>query len=375
MKVILHVITGLDGGGAERLLYTFLSKVAAGPNRHVVVSMTDDGEMGEPIRRLGLPVYTLGMRRGVPSLGAILEFWRVLGEVKPGIIQSWMYHANLLAALVRRSRRVPIVWCLHATGLEGNGYGIVSRWTRKACVRLSRLPHVVVANSNATFQYHYHSGYRARRWEIIPNGFDTSQFKPRPSARRTIRHELGMPQESFVIGLFSRHDPMKDHSTFFRAASIFAKSEPTAYFVMAGEGVTDENPVLSSLVEKTSLGDRVRLIGFREDIQEVTAALDVATSTSAFGESFSNTTAEAMASEVPCVVTDLPAVRELIGNTGMVVPLRSPEALVSAWQKLFDLGEDGRKRLGEAGRRRIEECFAIERMVRSYDVLYDSLLV
>jgi len=373
VKRILHLIPGLEGGGAEFLLYKLIEFSSSRNYEHTVVSMTNDGVFGNRIRALGAPVITLGMKRGRPGLGGMARFWSTVSLSKPGLIHAWMYHANLLGAISAPPRGIPLIWALHATELEESQYSVSARLTRKLCIQLSGVPDVVVANSMTTYAHHIESGYRARRWEIIPNGFDTSRFLPQSAARERIILELGLRPDAFLIGLFARLDPMKDHQTFLDAASIFARDVPSAHFILAGSDITWQNAHLREMIVQRGLDHRVSLLGYREDIESVTAALDVATSSSVFGESFSNTTAEAMACGVPCVVTALSAVVELVGSTGIVVSLRAPTELARAWKDLLEAGAEGRRTLGERGVHRIRELFTIQYMVERYEALYRSL--
>jgi glycosyltransferase involved in cell wall biosynthesis len=111
----------------------------------------------------------------------------------------------------------------------------------------------------------------------------------------------------------------------------------------------------------------------RRDITRITAALDVATLSSSFGEGFSNVVGEAMACEVPCVVTDVGDSAQVVGDTGIVVPPKDPQALADGWRKLIEMGVEGRQRLGRAAREWIQQEYSLESVVTQYENLYLSL--
>jgi glycosyltransferase involved in cell wall biosynthesis len=113
-------------------------------------------------------------------------------------------------------------------------------------------------------------------------------------------------------------------------------------------------------------------MGEREDVEEVTAALDIASLVS-YGEGFPNIICEAMACGVPCVVTDVGDSARIVGDAGRVVPSRDPQALAAAWNALIDLGEEGRRGLGMAARQRVKERFDLSDVVREYEKLYTSI--
>ena len=120
------------------------------------------------------------------------------------------------------------------------------------------------------------------------------------------------------------------------------------------------------------LKDRFHLLGERNDIESITAGLDIASSSS-YGEGFPNILCEAMACEVPCVATDVGDSARIVGNTGEVVSAKDPEALAMAWTEMIGLGEEGRRRLGVAARKRVMDHFELSKIVKKYEALYTSL--
>jgi glycosyltransferase involved in cell wall biosynthesis len=231
----------------------------------------------------------------------------------------------------------------------------------------------VVVNSATGQAFHTQIGYHPREWVLIPNGIDDQQFRPDAVARRSVRQELGLEPEALLIGLIARFDPMKDHTTFLQAARLLLDSHPQTHFLLCGAEVTPENLQLSCQIETGHLQERVHLLGLRRDITRITAALDVATLSSSFGEGFSNVVGEAMACEVPCVVTDVGDSAQVVGDTGIVVPPKDPQALADGWRKLIEMGVEGRQRLGRAAREWIQQEYSLESVVTQYENLYLSL--
>jgi glycosyltransferase involved in cell wall biosynthesis len=165
---------------------------------------------------------------------------------------------------------------------------------------------------------------------------------------------------------------MKDHATFFRAASALAAEKDSVHFILAGDGVVASNAQVAKLMD-SRIRDKVHLLGRRDDVPRLLAAMDVATSASAYGEGFSNAVAEAMACGVPCVVTDVGDAGWIVGDTGMVVPPGSPDLLAKAWSRLLGMDRDQRKRLGERARARVAENFEISAVVRRFEDFYRGL--
>ncbi len=168
---------------------------------------------------------------------------------------------------------------------------------------------------------------------------------------------------------------MKDHANFLQAAALLVKNNRDIHFLLAGTEINQENQTLYQLIKELGLVNNVHLLGECSDMPRLTAALDIASSASAYGEAFPLILGEAMSCGVPCVVTDVGDSGWIVGNTGKVVPPRNPEALANAWQELIALGIEGRETFGRAARERIIECFALDSVVTQYEQLYKKVLV
>jgi glycosyltransferase involved in cell wall biosynthesis len=375
MKIV-YITTGLYTGGAENMLYKLLSKINRERFNPVVVSLMDHGTVGDRIASLGVPVYTIGMKSGMPTPAAIWKLIRTMRQLKPDLIQGWMYHGNL-AALVAKffsSPKIPVLW-----GIRCSVYSLAlqKRMTAsiiKFCAALSRFTTEIVFVSQIAKKQHETLGYPSEKNSVIPNGFETSLFTPSSEARLNVRSELGLAETSFLIGLIARYHPMKDHTNFLHAAALLLKSYPDVHFVLVGREVHTENKVLKNLIQDLGISQHIHLLGERRDMNRLTAALDIACSASAYGEGFPNVIGEAMSCGVPCAVTDVGDSGWIVGNTGRVVPPRSPEALAHAWKELIVLGSEGREILGKAARARIIECFSLDSVVHQYESLYESAL-
>lgn len=341
----------------------------------LVVSMTDAGTLGPSIEAHGVQVVTLGMRRGRPSIRGLWALSRLLRKERPQILQTWLYHADLLGLVAGKLSGVPaIAWNVRCSNMDMRDYRSLSGWTVRMLASLSAWPGLVIVNSETGRQVHERLGYRPRRWAVIPNGFDLEQFAPDPGARQKLRLELGLPGDALLIGMVARYDPMKDHATFLQAARLLLRTTTEAQFVLVGLYMGHSNKELNRMIESLDVADHVHLLGERNDVPAILAALDLATLSSAYGEGFPNVVGEAMACGIPCVVTDVGDSALLVGDTGKVVPPRNPEALANAWAELIDMGPDGRRRLGEAARQRIKEHFDLNTIVKRYERCYDELV-
>lgn len=371
---LLHIITGLDRGGAEAMLVNQLSFTDRERFRPFVISLMDEGVHGGAIEKMGVPVFTLGLLQGRPRLGPFRRLMQLLGMIKPDIIQASMYHANLAALLASGlvCRKTPVYWCVQSSF---HSYGAEKPLTAAVIAlsaKLSRRTAGVVYVSTVSRAQHEKLGFCPERGVVIPNAVDTGLFAPDARARFSVRQELGLKPETLLVGLMARFHPQKDHPGFLKAASLLLCKHPQAHFVLAGAGMNSENAELIALIKSQRMSDRFHLLGPRQDAPRITAALDIATSCSSYGEALSLALAEAMASEVPCVVTDVGDSGVLVGDTGLVVPPGNPEAFAGALATLIEAGHDKRRALGEMARRRIETHYRIEPIMAKYEELYSA---
>lgn len=368
-----QIITGVNAGGAEMMLFNLLTALDRRSYQVEVVSLTDVGTVGERIRALGIPVRALGMRRGTPNPLGVARLARWLRRDPPDLVHSWMYHANLVAALAARLAGVRrVVWGLHHASLDRRVNKLLTLGTSRACAGLSHwIPERIVCCSETARQLHEQAGYRAERMTVIPNGFDLARFRPDREARRKLRAELGLAETDVLIGLASRWDPLKDHRNFLSAAGALAGRLSQARFLLCGDGITPSNPALLQAIEAEGLAGRVSLLGHREDMPQVLAALDVAVSSSA-AEAFPCAIGEAMACGVPCVVTDAGDSAYLVGPAGRVVPTRNPAALAEALEQVARAEPGERARWGLQARQRVQDLFSLEAVTRRYEGLYQD---
>ncbi len=372
---IMHVITGLEIGGAEQSLHQLLSVTDRNEFDPVVVSLTTAGRVAARIERLGVEVRALGLSRSLPNPWGILSLAGEIRRGRPEVIQTWMYHADLLGGVAAwLAGGVPVAWGIRHSDFDWKATSARTRYVVRACARLSRvLPTKIVSNSHVAREFHGSIGYDASKIVVIPNGFDLVAFRPDPRARREVREEIGVPDDAVLIGAAGRFHPQKDHATLAAAAAILAERDPGVRFALCGEGIEGGNPQLAGLFERDALQGRVSLLGRRDDMPRILAALDVATSSSSYGEAFPRVLGEAMACGVPCVATDVGDSAIIVEDTGIIVPPRNAGALADAWSKMISMGAAGRARLGKAGRARIREHYEAGAVGRRFAALHKEL--
>ncbi|HZQ55417.1 MAG TPA: glycosyltransferase [Bryobacteraceae bacterium] len=374
MPSIVHIITDLDIGGAEMMLHKVITNLDRNRFASRVVSLTGDGPVGERIRRLGVPVHTLNMIRGRITPARVVTLARWLRVWKPDVVQTWMYHSDLAGSLAARlGVRSRIVWNIRHGNLSRDVNSPMTLKVAKACALLSRwIPCRIVCCSDESRELHASFGYARRRLVTIPNGFDCDAFRPDSQSRADFRRERSIPPDAILIGIAGRFDVQKDYRTFVRAARQVQAAHPSTHFLLCGRGIDQSNPELTGWLGEEQLTENVHLLGMREDMPRIFAALDIAVSSST-GEGFSNVLGEAMASGVPCVATNVGSAAMLIGQTGRIVPPSQPEALAGECSGLIEAGAAYRRELGQQARSRMLEHFSIKAVARRYEQLYEDI--
>lgn len=358
---VMHVITDLDVGGAERMLVSYLMAPRKSPLDCFVVSLLSGGYFTTRLQGCGIRVDEMKMGR---AIGNILSLFRIAATIrreKPNIIQSWLYHADLVATLALllsgRIQKTRLFWGVRCSDMDTRHYRITLKFAIWACSKLSRIPDGIIANSHAGMSVHKTLGYNSKNFFVIPNGVDTNRFAPDADLKREVRRELNIPEDVFAITMVARRDPQKDHETFIKAIDLI----PGAIGVLAGKGT-----------EEFSDQPNLRRLGMREDIERIYAACDIVSLCSAFGEGFPNVLVEGMSAGLAPIATDVGDCALIIADIGKVVPPRDAEALAGAIQLIINSGHDKVKEVGRKARERIKQEYALERTVETFDDVYRS---
>ncbi len=375
MIKIIHLITGLSTGGSEMTLYKLVKNMDRSRFSSLVVSLTPGGQVRKLIENENVQVIDLGMKRGAINPAGIFRLSKIIRANKPDIWQTWLYHADFLGLVVSKlTGFAGLVWNIRCARMDPRDYSRTLSIIIWLLARFSKRPMAVIVNSEAGKNEHEKMGYSPNRWELIPNAVDTKTFKPVPSARKAFRRELGISDETVLIGHTARFHPMKDHQTFILAAAQILADYPSVAFALVGSGIDKTNVELKNTIDDHLLGDKMFLLGERGDVPDIAPAFDIFVSSSAYGEGFSNAVGEAMACGVPCVVTDVGDSAMIVGETGRVVSPRDPKALAEGCEELISMSGEERGELGKKARERIENNFTIKMATSRYEALYENIV-
>jgi glycosyltransferase involved in cell wall biosynthesis len=321
---------------------------------------------GGPLRERLSPSVTvrcLEKRSRWDVIGFLRSLFRILKEEQPEVLYAFMPIANMLACLTRlRLPKLKVAWGVRATDARYDWLAQVSYWLE---CRLSRWPDLIIANSAAGRRYAVSSGFPDNdRFIVIPNGIDVEHFRPNAKLRGMLRTEWGVLPDQKLVGIVARLDPMKDYPNFLEAAAKLARREAAVRFVSVGPGPEHYAATLREQAHGLGLKEKMIWAGPRPDLPAVYNALDLLVSSSAFGEGFSNVLGEALACGVPCVATDVGDARQILGDTGTVVPPGDPETLTAGILTLLERLRMEGAGLGARLRERVIENFSVDRLVQ-----------
>jgi glycosyltransferase involved in cell wall biosynthesis len=371
-KKVLHIITGLNDGGAEGVLTRLcLHSKKVQP---VVISLMNDGKYGPLLAQSGIAIHCLGMNPGRPSVLRFFRLVRLIRREQPDVVQTWMYHADLLGGIAARLAGVRrVFWGIRHSTLEKGKSKRSTIMIARLCALLSSwVPEKIICCAKKAQDVHADIGYSARKLRVIPNGYDLSRFRSDAVEGAKVRAELGLGSNDFIIGNVGRFDPLKDHFNLLQALARVAERKIPFRCLLIGKGLSPDNDDLVKNIAELGLQDSVLLVGQRSDVPAVMNSLDLHV-LSSLSEGFPNVLAEAMACGTPCVSTDVGDALEILGDQEACCPARDSRALAeviiklarekqhspSAWQARKITSSD-----------RIAEKFSIKAMVEAYEACW-----
>lgn len=356
------------------MLKRLIASLHANANyRHTVISLTGIGTVGLQLQALGIEVHVMGMRSALDIPRVIWRLVRMISTARPDVVQTWMYHADLLGGVAARlpgNRNV--IWGIRTTDVTAGGTRATA-FVRQLCAWLSRtVPHTIVCAADASRRAHIAVGYDAARMVVVPNGFDLIRLVATPAQRNALRLQCGFEQELVVVGYLGRFHPAKDQANFVRAAGLLARQFSNARFLMVGRDLDDDNVQLAQWIRATGCAECFVLLGERSDVPACLSAMDLFCLSSRT-EGFPNVVGEAMAMGLPCVVTDVGDAAMLVADTGVVVPKEDSAALALGLGQLLAMTPDARQQLGQKAKARIHAEFSIDRARERFESIYQRI--
>ncbi|MBB1424661.1 glycosyltransferase [Pseudoalteromonas sp. SG43-7] len=371
---VYHIITGLNDGGAEAVLYRLCSSDKV--HEHTVISLMDEGKYGHLLRGADIKVYCLNMPPGRVTLSGLIKLYQLIRKGNPYIIQTWMYHADMIGGVIARLAGVRnVFWGVHHTNLvKGESKNATIVVAKLNAILSKFIPHKIIYCAESARQVHESKGYKSAIGVVIPNGYNLNDFTPSIHSRLSFRKENNIDKDTFLIGHVGRFHPLKDYENLMGAIGILKNKVTNFKFMMVGTELDYCNEQLSSYILNNDCQGKVSLLGRRNDIPVVMNGFDLFI-LSSISEAFPNVLSEAMACGTPCVTTDVGDAAYIVGATGWIVPIKEPQDLSMA---IFNAINEHTSQQDEfsnrklACRERIEKNFSIESMILKYHSVWLS---
>lgn len=358
---ILHITTSLGIGGAENMLFKLLTAETADKSASVLCLM-DEGYYGPLLAEQGIKVHCLGLKKGQVTLRAFIKAIGFVRSEAPDLVMTWGYHADLLGVVLKLLlSRFKLVWNIRCSDLDLKKYGRFTAAIVKLLAFLSFVPNAAIANSSAGVAAHRHLGYKIRHWEVIPNGFDTTIFRFRESARTAFLKKFDLPEQGWYLGCVARWDPAKNIDGLVNAFRLIRNEN--VKLLLIGPGMHTDNPALMKLI--SDLDGKVFPIGPQTNLELIYPALDALALVSRT-EGFPNVIGEAMSCGTAIIASDV-GDNKLI--TGGLIPLCKPESMSEiqqAIEQIVHMPAPARKDLGLRLRAHVETRFSLALVADSY---------
>lgn len=361
---IALVITDLDVGGAERALLNLVVRLDRSRWAPVVINLSGEGDLVEPIRREGIVCESLNLNPRRPLQG-VLKLASTLRRHRPALVQSFMFHANLATRLAGPLAGRPLVLGgLRVAERQKKWHRTLDRITQRLSVGS-----VCVSEGVRRFSVET-AGLDPSRLVVIPNGVDPQRFD---EARPVARADFGADDEDFLALAVGRLDVQKGLGDLLEAAEQITPDRPRFRLAIVGDG-PQRDWIDAEIAARPVLSGRVLRLGRRDDVPGLLRSADLLVHP-ALWEGMPNAVLEAMAAGLPVVATAVEGAEELVvpGQTGWLVPPSNPGRLVQAISEAMD-DPEASKAMGRAGRERVETEYSLNRVVSLYDELWSRLL-
>lgn len=369
---IVHVIIGLNVGGAELMLKRLvLHSQKTEKFQHIVISLTDNGVIGPDLQDQGIQVYSLGMTSTPSVPKTFLKLKKLLKELKPDVVQTWMYHADFLGGIAAKSVGVKnIIWGIRTTDVS-QGPSKQTVYLSKVCAKLSYyVPNSIVCAAHVSKNYHIGIGYDESKMMVIPNGFDIEALSSTEEDGLNIRKEIGLTTDDIVIGSVGRFNPVKNQKLFIDVAANLVKDFPDLKFMLVGRDNNVENTELMSWITQHDLVDSFRLLGQRNYVPKCLKAMDIFCLHSKT-EGFPNVVGEAILADTTCVAADVGDVGVLLDEES-IASSNDVDGISHAIKNFLSCSRSTLIEKADENKKNVIDKYSIKNVVNKFHELYSK---
>lgn len=360
---ICFLIRSLSYGGAERQLIALAKQLSALNHQVFIVTFYSENPLVSELIDSPIKIISLKKISRWDIFGFLKRLLKTLRSIRPDVVHSYLEMANLLALCSRPwLKRCKIVWGVRASNLQLADMDWLGKLETKLNLWLANSVDLIISNSLAGKEIFKLSSHTADNILVIPNGIDTERFKPNLNKRLATRQQLKLPSDTLLIGMIARLHPMKGHRVFIEAAKRLVQLIPNIHLICIGKGNRLQEQKLANMIEQYQLTSRMQLLQPTHHIEHYYQALDIAVTPSLYGEGFTNAVAEAMATGIPCIGSDVGDIANIIDNPALIVPPNDIDKLATTIQRVCQLTDNERQTVGNTARQRIIDHFSLSQL-------------
>lgn len=358
MTKLLLSIRSLDIGGAERQFIELVKNIDK-IKFDVTVCTMYGGAQEDVLKNIpNIKYYNLKKTGRYDFYKFYRSYSSLLKKISPDVIYSFLGEMNIFS-LWCKPKQTKLIWGFRASNMDLSQYGKVSQiifWLQK---KLSSRVDKNIANSNASIDFHKQNGFDMSKSVVVSNGIDTDKFQRDESKREAFRKKYNLKESDVAVGIVARIDYMKGYLVFSQTAKQLIERYDNLYFFSVGGGDEAIKKECENILNHT---DRFIWLGNQKNVEDFYSGFDISSSSSSFGEGFSNSIAEAMSCECACVVTDVGDSAMIVSDLGIVVEANSVDSLYMGLENMI---QSNYKEFGKKSRKRIIDNFSIEKMVKN----------
>lgn len=374
MKSIVHIISGLEAGGAESILFNLLKSEKK--NKHIIISLSGHGEYGSLLLKENIELYFLNLKDFKKTIFEIIKLVFIIRKSKADIVQTWMYHSDFLGGIIARIfTSAKIIWSIHSDiqtkekskSLTYNLF-LINKFLSYI------IPNTIIYCSKSSLNNHVKFGYCKTKSYLIYNGIDTDRFFYSLEKRKKFRKRFGISESTFLIGMISRYDPLKDHQTLLKSLSeLVPLSKKGIKCILIGSNIF-ENKFLLNQIRYYGIKKIVILLKPISNIEDLINALDCHVLCS-HSESLPNVISEAMSCCIPTISSNVGDIKDIVGKYGYVFEPHEHKKLTKKMLLLMNTKHIDLISLKKNGRLRIKNKFSLKTMKENYLNLWENLLL
>tara|TARA_B100000787_G_scaffold170101_1_gene164007 strand:- start:11999 stop:13111 length:1113 start_codon:yes stop_codon:yes gene_type:complete len=369
LKKILHIISGIGAGGAERVLYNIASDTS---NNHFIISLKKKNFIKTVYNFSNFKIIYLNLS----SFNFIFKFIHLtyyIIKIKPDVVQTWMYHADFFGGLAAKIVGIKnIFWNIRNSNLDKK-----TKFSTKLVLKINAIlsnfiPNKIISCSKNSIKIHHALGYK-NKFIYIGNGIKKKNNK---YYNNSLNQKILLKNDDFIITYVGRWHPQKDFETLFKSLKILKHMygfNKWKIFI-AGHGLDKTNTEFCNLIKLYNIQKEVKLVGQLKDIDKLYNLSDINVLSSSHGEAFPNVVIEAMSQGVPCVATNVGESKNIISNYGWCVEIKSPLKFARCIYQAINLKKNLKlwNNLKLNCKKSVHQRFGMDKMISNYNQLWSK---